>query len=99
MPRLEYSERFVSDLALIESPRLEARILSDLDNIEMFGEFGSSNIPQSIREQFGDGVRKVAVDVAPLASVTGKQALFFTFDSPVKGQSVCELNSLRFSAE
>ena len=28
----------------------------------MFGEFGSSNIPQSIREQFGDGVRKVAVN-------------------------------------
>ena len=62
MPRLEYSERFVSDLALIESPRLEARILSALDNIEMFGEFGSSNIPQSIRDQFGDGIRKVAVN-------------------------------------
>lgn len=62
MPRLEFSERFVSDLALIESPRLEARILSYFDNIEMFGEFGNSNIPQSIKEQFGVGVRKVAVN-------------------------------------
>ena len=53
----------------------------------------------AVSAAWGDGVRKVAVDVAPLASVTGKQALFFTFDSPVKGQSVCELNSLRFSAE
>lgn len=53
----------------------------------------------AVSAAWGDGVRKVAVDVAPLASVTGKQALFFTFDSPVKGQSVCELNSLRFRAE
>ncbi|MGN0261884.1 MAG: sirohydrochlorin cobaltochelatase [Eggerthellaceae bacterium] len=62
MPRLEYSERFVKDLALIKSSKLEARILANLDNIELFGEFGSSNIPQSIREHFGVGVRKVAVN-------------------------------------
>ena len=62
MPKLEYSERFVNDLALIESPKLEARILADLDNIELFGEFGSSNIPKSIKEQFGTGVRKLAVN-------------------------------------
>ena len=62
MPRVEYSERFVKDFALVESPKLEARVLANLDNIEMFGEFGSSNIPKSIKEQFGDGVRKVAVN-------------------------------------
>lgn len=62
MPRLEFSERFVNDLALVESERLEARILANLDNIEMFGEFGSLNIPDSIAERFGGGVRKVAVN-------------------------------------
>ena len=46
MPRLEFSERFVDDFALVESPRLEARILADLDNIAAFGEFGSANLPE-----------------------------------------------------
>lgn len=62
MPRLEFSERFANDLASITSSRLEERILSDLDNIELFGEFGSANIPASIKEEFGEGVRKVAVN-------------------------------------
>lgn len=62
MPRLEFSERFANDLALVESERLEARILANLDNIEMFGEFGSPNIPDSIAERFGGGIRKVAVN-------------------------------------
>ncbi|WP_165253629.1 sirohydrochlorin cobaltochelatase [Adlercreutzia sp. ZJ304] len=60
MPRLEFSERFANDLAMVTSPKVESRILEDLDNIEMFAEFGSANIPMSIREEFGDGVRKVA---------------------------------------
>ncbi|RVU97125.1 type II toxin-antitoxin system RelE/ParE family toxin [Coriobacteriales bacterium OH1046] len=62
MPRLEFSGRFAEDLAHIESPRLEARILAALDNIELFGEFGSPNIPDSIGLEFGEGVRKVAVN-------------------------------------
>lgn len=33
-----------------------------LDNIEAFAEFGSRIIPASIREEFGEGVRKVVVD-------------------------------------
>ena len=62
MPRLEYAERFVRDLASITSSRLEQRILSNLDNIEAFGDFGSSNIPSSIKKEFGTGVRRVAVN-------------------------------------
>lgn len=62
MPRLEFSERFAEDLAAVTSPRLEGRILSGLDSIELFGEFGSPNIPESIKEEFGEGVRKVAVN-------------------------------------
>ena len=62
MPRLEYSERFADDLARVTSPRVEARIMENLDNIERFGEFGSKRVPESIKREFGDGVRRVAVN-------------------------------------
>lgn len=62
MARLEYSERFANDFARVWSPKLEARILANLDNIERFAEFGSSNLPASIKARFGEGVRKVAVN-------------------------------------
>lgn len=62
MPRMEYAERFADDLASVTSPKVENRILENLDNIERFGEFGSSMVPASIKEGFGEGVRKVAVN-------------------------------------
>lgn len=62
MPRLEYAERFANDLVLIRSPKVEARILENLDNIERFGEFGALLVPPSIKREFGDSVRKVAVN-------------------------------------
>lgn len=62
MPRLEYSDRFANDLALFESKKLEAEILSVLDALEVHGEFGSSRIPDSVKLAFGGGVRKVAVN-------------------------------------
>ncbi len=62
MPRVEYSERFAEDLAKVTSAKVEAQIFTDLDNIERFGEFGSRIIPQSIKDEFGEGVRKVAVN-------------------------------------
>ncbi len=62
MPKLEYSERFAEDLAKVTLAKVEAQILTDFDNIEHFGEFGSRIIPQSIKDEFGEGVRKVAVN-------------------------------------
>lgn len=62
MPRLEFSERFAEDLSRIETAKLEARILATLDNLELFGEFGSALLPDSIKSEFGEGVRKVAVN-------------------------------------
>ncbi len=62
MARLEFSERFADDLLLVTSKKLESRIFSTLDHIEMFGEFGSKSIPDSIRQKFGEGVRKVALN-------------------------------------
>ena len=62
MPKLEYSDRFAEDVARVTSDRVEARIFAALDNIEAFGEFGSKVVPDSIRDAFGEGVRKVAVN-------------------------------------
>ena len=62
MPRLEYSERFAEDLAHVTSEKVEARVYAALDNVEAFGDFGSRVMPNSIREEFGMGVRKVAVN-------------------------------------
>ena len=62
MPRLEYSARFAADLAAIRTQKLEHQILSALDSIEDFPEIGSRNIPDSIAEQFGPGVRKLPVN-------------------------------------
>ena len=61
MPRLEYSERFAEDLARVTSEKVEARVYAALDNVEAFGDFGSRVVSNSIREEFGMGVRKVAV--------------------------------------
>jgi len=61
MPRLEYSERFAEDLARVTSAKVEARVYAALDNVEAFGEFGSRVVPDSIRRDFGEGVRKVVV--------------------------------------
>ena len=61
MPRLEYSERFAEDLAHVTSEKVEARVYAALDNVEAFGDFGSKVVPDSIRRDFGMGVRKVIV--------------------------------------
>ena len=61
MPRLEYSERFAEDVARVTSAKVEARLYAALDNVEAFGDFGSKVVPDSIREGFGEGVRKVVV--------------------------------------
>ena len=62
MPRLEYSERFADDLATIRADKLESRIFGILDSLEFFGRFGSSQVPQSVTERFGLGIRYVAVN-------------------------------------
>ena len=62
MPRLEYSARFADDVASVTSDKVEERVYAVLDKIEDFGDFGSNLVPDSIREEFGEGVRKVVVD-------------------------------------
>ena len=62
MPELEYSERFAEDLAAVTSARVEERIFRVRDGIEMVGGLGSRDVPKSISERFGGGVRKVTVN-------------------------------------
>lgn len=62
MPKLEYSERFAEDLAMVTPARVEERIFRALDGIEVFGGLGSRDVPRSISERFGGGVRKVTVN-------------------------------------
>ncbi|MEG0477173.1 MAG: sirohydrochlorin cobaltochelatase, partial [Raoultibacter sp.] len=54
--------RFADDLAQVTSDQVEKRIYENLDNIEAFGAFGSRNVPDSIKQRFGDAVRKVATN-------------------------------------
>ena len=44
-------------------------------------------------------LRTERVDVAPLAARNAKEALFFVFTAKLKAQSICEIESFRFSAE
>ncbi len=40
-----------------------------------------------------------AIDVAPLAELDGKAALYFVFNSGLREQSICEIEEFRFTAE
>ena len=61
MPRLEFSELFAEDLASVTSKKVEQHILSVLDCLEQYGEFGSAMVRPSIQQRFGN-VRRVPVD-------------------------------------
>ena len=51
----------------------------------------SADLPEKLRTE--------RVDVAPLAARNAKEALFFVFKAGLKAQSICEIESLRFSAQ
>ena len=62
MPKLLFSKRFVHDLTRVTSDRVEKNVFHALDNIEALPEIGSRLVPDSIRLEFGEGVRKYYVD-------------------------------------
>ena len=62
MTKLLYSDRFASDLAGVTSANIERKIFAILDAIEAAGDIGSKAVPESIRSEFGAGVRKLAVN-------------------------------------
>lgn len=62
MAKLLYSDRFASDLASVTSTKIERKIFDILDAVEAAGDIGSKAVPESIRSEFGEGVRKLAVN-------------------------------------
>ena len=62
MTKLLYSDRFASDLAGVTSANIERKIFDILDTIEAADDIGSKAVPESIRSEFGAGVRKLAVN-------------------------------------
>ena len=53
----------------------------------------------AISADFPERSRHEIVDVSPLAGRNGKEALFFTFRSGRKEQSLCEIEDFRFAAD
>jgi len=46
-----------------------------------------------------DRIQTLEVPVDALAGVKGREALYFTFSSPVKNRSICTLHTLQFSPQ
>lgn len=62
MPRIELTRRFAEDVAEIQSARIESTIYSVLESLQLFGGLGSPLVPDSIKAEFGDEIRKVAIN-------------------------------------
>ena len=62
MPELVYSERFVMDMTDVQSARVRNGIFDMVDLLKDFPDLGSSNLPRSIKEEFGGNVRRLAKD-------------------------------------
>ena len=56
-----FAERFVNDLASVCSTKVLDRILHNVELLQTVPEMGSANLPDSIRELFGEDVRKLSV--------------------------------------
>lgn len=62
MAKLLLTEQFMDDARTIWSPRVKKRLVRVLSMIESFPESGSPNIPTSLIEEFGPGIRKCPLD-------------------------------------
>lgn len=61
MPKVELTERFVNDAAQVWSDKVLDHIYSVITMLERFPQLGSTDIPQSISQEFGVNVRKYVV--------------------------------------
>lgn len=62
MANMVYSPRFARELARVTSVRVERKIYKILGIVEEIPRIGSTNIPGSIRAEFGENVMKMVVD-------------------------------------
>lgn len=61
MAEVIITNRFVEDAAQIWSERILGHLRNAVTSIEAFPESGSPDVPESIRREFGEGVRKLVV--------------------------------------
>ncbi len=61
MASLVYTEGFVDDVARVELPSKRAEIFHYAAMLADFPEAGSPNVAASVADEFGNGIRKLAV--------------------------------------
>ena len=62
MSELLYSERFIADMVGVRSARVRNGIFDMVDLLKELPDLGSSNLPPSIKEEFGNDVRRLVKD-------------------------------------
>lgn len=58
---LRISDEFVYDIAAIDSPKVISEIRKTVALLGDYPEMGSLNVRQSLKQSFGNGIRKVLV--------------------------------------
>ncbi len=53
----------------------------------------------TIQAQWPERLRSISVDVALLSNRNAREALFLVFRSPIKEQSICEIEDFKFAAD
>ena len=61
MARLVYTEGFVDDAARIELPRKREKLFRHVAMLADFPKAGSPNVAASVVDEFGGGIRKLAL--------------------------------------
>lgn len=62
MAKLRFTDRFIDDATVINSARLHEHLVKVLSMLEAFPESGSSDVPDSIRDEFGADIRDCALN-------------------------------------
>ena len=61
MARMVYAEEFLEGASLIWSDSVRSHLVNALHAIEAFPEIGSTDVPVSLRERYGESVRKFTI--------------------------------------
>lgn len=83
LTKLLYSNRFASDLAGVTSANIERKIFDILDVIEGAGDIDSKAVLESIRSEFGTGVRKLAVNPSDLVYTYDAERDIVFIEAPI----------------
>ena len=61
MAEVLYADSFFDEMAQVETKRVRDNIMDATDLLAVIPEMGSTNLPASIVEKYGDDVRKLVV--------------------------------------